>query len=235
MSQAEASLRLARLGLEDTLLRAEWTGEVERVVVGQRYVDPGSTLRPGDPVVTLVSLERLRAVVSVTERDYTKLRIGQVATLSADAIEGRTFEATITRIAPVFDEASRQARIEIEVDNRAALLKPGMFVRARLILEERPAAVVAPLDAITRRDGEDVVFVYDEQETVSMIPVRMGIEEDGRVELIADRPIDGARVVTLGHQLLSDGSLVNVPGDAVAEFEPAGALPPVEKAERAAE
>lgn len=207
--QAEASLELARIQLGYTNVTAAWEGGPDVVTVGQRYEEPGETIQAGSPLVSAVGLDELRAAVSITERDYPHLRVGQAATLTTDALPDRAFEARITRIAPIFRETSRQARVELAVDNPARLLKPGMFARVSIVLREEHADVVVPLTALTRRDGRDVVFTLaDDGATVRLVPVRVSIidrEQVSVTDAVLTQP-----VVVLGQQMLTDGTAVNV-------------------------
>lgn len=213
VARAESALVLRRIELGYARVTAAWSENAAYGSVAERYQDPGNTVEANAPIVSVVSLDPLKAVVTVTERDYAGLRIGQRAELTTDGAPGRAFEATILRIAPVFSETSRQARIELSVPNPDGLLRPGMFARVRIVLAEVEAAGIVPLDALARREGREVVFVLDGADAVRMIEVRRGVTEGGRVQIV-DPPISG-RVVTLGQQLLQDGSAVRVVESAV--------------------
>ncbi len=67
VKQAEASLELARIRLGYTLVRASWSGPEQTALVSERFQDPGNTVQPGDAIVSVVVLDPLVAVVSVTE------------------------------------------------------------------------------------------------------------------------------------------------------------------------
>lgn len=220
--QAEASLELARIRLGYTKVRADWTGGTTGTgVVGERYQDAGNNVQSGDPILSIVALDPLRAIISVTERDYARLSVGQEATLRTDAIAGETFSAVVERISPVFMESSRQARVELRVENRDGRLKPGMFARVTIVLERRESDRIVPLAALARRSGEDVVFVVDDEGgRVSRIPVDVGIVEDDRAEII-DGAVSG-RVVVLGQQLLEDGSPISITDGLSGEGSAAG-------------
>lgn len=209
VTRARSALELRRIELGYTQVRAEWSENAAFGSVAERYQDPGNTVQPNTPIISVVTLDPLKAVIFVTERDYAGLRTGQTATLTTDAAQGRTFEGVVDRVAPVFRENSRQARIELSVPNPEDLLRPGMFVRVRTVLSEQNAPAIIPLTALTRRNGHDVVFVLDEGATaVRMVRVTVGITEGDRVS-ITEPPLTG-RVVTLGQQLLADGSSVRV-------------------------
>jgi RND family efflux transporter MFP subunit len=218
VTRAESAVVLRRIELGYTQVTAAWSEDAAFGSVAERFQDPGNTVTANAPMVTVVSLDPLKAVVTVTERDYAGLRVGQAASVTTDGAPGRTFAATVERIAPVFSESSRQARIELSVPNADGLLRPGMFVRVRIVLGSVDAAAVVPRDALARRGGRPVLFVLEggggdtgeggPGATVRMVPVTTGIVDSGRVEIV--EPAIAGRVVTLGQQLLSDGSEVRV-------------------------
>ncbi len=184
--------------------------EADVRMVARRLVDAGETVSAGTPLLSIVDLDPLVAVISVTERDYPNLKVGQPVSLSADAWPDRRFEGRVKRIAPAFAESARQARVEIEVPNGDRALRPGMFARVAITLRRIDDARVVPDAALTRRDESDGVFIVEgEPLTARWRPVRIGVREGDRVQ------IEGAgltgRVVTLGQQLVDDGSPVVVP------------------------
>ncbi|MCC5810807.1 MAG: efflux RND transporter periplasmic adaptor subunit [Ectothiorhodospiraceae bacterium] len=209
--QREAAVRSAEIRLSYTTVRAIWQGPDVSRVVGERYADEGTLLQANSPILSLVSLNPVRAVVFTTESDYAQLRIGQEVAIRSDALPGRTFEGEIQRLAPVFREASRQARVEIRVPNPDGQLKPGMFVRARVLVDARDDATLIPTDALVERNGRPGVFLIDEDSRARFQEVETGIEEGEFVEI--RRPAISGKVVTLGQHLLSDGLRVIVSED----------------------
>jgi RND family efflux transporter MFP subunit len=211
LRQREAAARTSEIRLSYATIAAEWEEGVRRMVVGQRYVDEGALLSTNDAIVSLLDIDRLRAVAFVTERDYTRLSIGQTALVSVEAYSNRQFEGRITRLAPQFSETSRQARLEVEIDNSSRDLKPGMFVRLDVKLEERDNARLVPMNALTRREGVQGLFVVDrETGTARFVQVTVGIIEGGVAEIVEPANLAG-EVVTLGQNLLSDGSAITIP------------------------
>jgi multidrug efflux pump subunit AcrA (membrane-fusion protein) len=104
--------------------------------------------------------------------------------------------------------------MEVEADNAALLLKPGMFVRVGVVLAERPDAQLVPTAALVARDGGHGVFlVGGEGATVAWVPVTVGIATPSLTEVVSP-PLAG-RVVTLGQHLLQHGSAVSLAGDDV--------------------
>ncbi len=211
LTRARAAVETARIRLGYSAVSAGWRGGSHVRVVAERYVDEGETVAANAPLLRIVELDPVVGVFFVTERDYGLLRRGQAVELRTDAYPGEVFAGEIARISPVFRENARQARVELRVANPDLRLKPGMFVRASVQLERVPDAVIVPDLALVVRDGQTGVFrVSDDGSTAKWHAVQAGIREGDRVQLV-DSTLRG-RVVTLGHQLLDDGSPISVEG-----------------------
>lgn len=208
--RAEASAETARIRQGYTRITAQWPGDDPQRFVAERYVDAGYTVAANAPLVKVVSLDPLIAVVFVTEKDYARLTLGQHATLMTDAWPGERFDATVTRLSPVFEQVSRQARVELLVGNKEHKLKPGMFVRAAIDLAEATDAAIVPAEALVRREGQTGVFVVTaDRRQARWVEVREGLREGERVQVIGEG-LTG-EVVTLGQQLLKDGGAIRIP------------------------
>jgi RND family efflux transporter MFP subunit len=217
LNRATAALESARIRYEYTRVTAEWSeGDAERLVA-ERYLDAGETVSANDPLLLIVQLDPILAVISVTERDYGRLQSGMEARFATDAFPGEVFRGRINRVAPVFRQTSRQARVELTLANPELRLKPGMFVRATITLDHVDEALVVPEAALTRRGDVEGVFLVDEGGgTVGWVPVETGIQSQGFVQVV--RPELSGRVVTLGQHLIDDGSVVNIVANELAEL-----------------
>ena len=215
VTRARAALDTARIRLGYTEVSADWTGGSEQRLVAERYLDEGETVAANAPLLRIVELNPLTAVFFVTERDYALLRSGQRAELGTDSYPGEAFPGEIVRIAPVFRSDTRQARVEVRVDNPELRLKPGMFVRINLVLERVAETRIVPEQALVTRDGNSGVFVVaDDGKSVTWRQVSVGIRQGDRVQISAENL--GSRVVILGQQLLTDGSSIAIAGAAAA-------------------
>ncbi len=207
--QREAALRTAEVRLSYTTLTADWHTDADNRCrsVARRYVDEGDLIAANAPVVTLVDLSLLKAVINIAERDYAFLQIGQPAAISVDLVPGKVFPGTVARMAPVFDENSRQARVEIAVPNPDSILKGGMFARVQIELGHADQALAVPSTAIIKRLGSYGVFIVEDDKAL-FVKVQPDIEDGGWSQVSGLQ--EGQRVVTLGHHLLSDGVGVSV-------------------------
>ena len=178
--------------------------------MAERYYDEGQTVAANQPLLLIVELDPILGVVYVTEKDYAHLRAGQTVSLTTDAYRDAAFFGRIERIAPIFQKATRQARVEMIIENPGHRLKPGMFVRATVSLKRVAEATIIPEQALVLRDNKPGVFVVNaDGKSVVWRTVKVGIREEGRVQ-VEGEGLTG-RVVILGQQLLKNGSAVSIP------------------------
>jgi RND family efflux transporter MFP subunit len=158
----------------------------------------------------IVELNPIIGVVFVTERDYANLKPGQLVALTTDAYPGENYSGRIDRIAPVFRKSTRQARIEMTIDNSQHRLKPGMFIRATVVLDRVAETTIVPEQALTKRADRNGVFIVSEDgRSVTWREVKPGIREGDRLQ-VEGEGLSG-RVVILGQQLVKDGSAITIP------------------------
>ena len=208
---ALAGKNAAETQLANTRVKADWSGGGSARVIGERFADAGQLLNSGSPLVSVLDIGTLVAEIDVIESDYTRVKVGQPASISSDSWPGEEFSGRIARVAPMLKEESRQARVEIEVANPGLKLKPGMYARARITWQIKPQATAVPSAAIYKHKGEEGVFLVDKASSkVSFIPVEKGIVTTKYVEILS--PALSGEVVTLGQDQLDDGREIILPG-----------------------
>jgi RND family efflux transporter MFP subunit len=212
VTKAESSLETAHIRLRYTRVTAGWTGGDENRIVAERYVDEGQTVAANAPLLLIVELNPIVGVVFVTEKDYANLEPGQLVALTTDAYPGEHYAGRIDRIAPVFRRSTRQARIEMIIENPRHRLKPGMFIKATVVLDRVTETTIVPVQALTKRDDRSGVFIVSaDGRSVAWYEVAAGIREGGRVQ-VQGEGLSGW-VVTLGQQLVDDGSSITIPDE----------------------
>jgi multidrug efflux pump subunit AcrA (membrane-fusion protein) len=201
--QAEATVRLADMHLENTTIRAPLGG-----IISKRYVDRGALVGTSTPILRIVAMDRVKVIVQVVESELARLRSGATADVDVDAYGNEVFKGTVTAISPTVDPESRTADVEIQVDNRDYRLKPGMFARVNLITERRDKALLISKDSLLRESGPPRVFVLDGGKA-SLREVTLGLEGEQYVEVVGGLQ-EGQDVIIAGQYELNDGMAVNV-------------------------
>ena len=214
--QTKARLDELKVTLSNTIIMSPVDG-----FVGKRFLDPGAFASTNAPVASVVDISRVRMVANLVERDVRRVPTGTSANVEVDAFPGEKFKGRVSRIAPIFDPATRTAEIEVEVPNSGFRLKPGMYARVQLTVDQKADALTVPRSAVVAVDGKNGVFIAVKPEgtqpagrgneasglTARFLVVETGIRDGESIEITSGLP-DGAQVITTGAGGLKDGDRV---------------------------
>lgn len=195
---AEAALALLELQIERTTVRAPFAG-----VVGQRFISVGDYVTTGTRLVTLQTVDPQRAVIEVPERHAVRLRRGQTVEFSVAAHIGRVFRGQVEFIDPVVENQNRTILVKARASNPNGLLKPGMFIEARLATDRRANAIVVPEDAIQPLRTANVVWAVVDGKASRRV-VQLGVRSAGVVEILSGVEA-GEGVVVGGLERMGEG------------------------------
>ena len=197
---AVAALRTASLTASRAVLRAPFAGQVADV-----DAEVGEVAAPGQALVRLVHLDRVKVTVSVPDRDVVSLRVGMKARVSVEAAAA-AFEGEITHINPTADMSTRAFPVEIEVDNAERSLLPGMIATVEVQESVASGELLVPQDWIVT--GIDELGVFLEEDGVARWrSVQLGRVVSNQV-VLRDGLSEGDRVIVTGHRELVDGEAV---------------------------
>lgn len=183
-------------------------------VVAIRRLDPGALVGPSSQngtIVTIARVDVLRVFVTVTEREVQLVKLGQKAHVEVDALGGRRIEGSVVRLAPTLDPATRTLDAEVQLDNTAGELRPGMFGRGSIVVDTHPNALVIPATALQVTNGKRFVFVL-KGDKVERREVQTGVDEGTWLEILRGVNAED-EVVTVGMDAISDGATVRVSRD----------------------
>jgi membrane fusion protein, multidrug efflux system len=202
---AEAAVRAAQARLQDLTIRAPFTG-----VAGLRQVSPGSLVRPGDKITTLDDTHVMKLEFTVPERAMGSLVPGLVVQGQTSAYPGRRFDGTVSVIDTRIDPVTRTVAAVALLPNPEGDLRPGMFMTVRLLLDQRPDALLIPEEALVPIADKQFVFVVVNGRAERR-SVRIGSRFDGQAEAL-EGLAEGDLVVTRGLQKIRDGLPVRAEG-----------------------
>jgi membrane fusion protein (multidrug efflux system) len=205
-----ARLQSAQARLEDTVIRAPFSGRV-----GLRRVSVGTLISPGDVITTLDDTSVIKLDFSVPENFLSSLREGLTVRATAPAFPGRSFAGKVASIDSRVDMNTRSVIVRALLANEDGALKPGMFLNVSLANDERDALVI-PEEALTPEAEKQYVYVVADGRA-SRREVRIGGRRPGTVEIIAGLKA-GERVIVEGTQKVRDGAAVRA-ADQVAGIE----------------
>ena len=196
--------------LKITLANTTVTSPVDGFV-SKRVLDQGAFAGANTVILSVVDIGTVRMVANLVEKDMKRVQPGVQALVEVDAYPGEQFSGQVSRVAPVFDPATRTAPMEIEVPNPGYRLKPGLYARVRLTVDRRPNALTVPRGAIADIEGKRGVFMLENQ-VAKFHEVKTGLQDNERVEILEGLN-EGQRVVTVGTLALRDGDRITVVGE----------------------
>jgi RND family efflux transporter MFP subunit len=211
-------------------------------VVTGRFADPGALIRSGggqedanategstqakglsQPVLTLAMIDVLRVYVYVPEREVSMVRVGTPATLTLQEFPGERFSGSVARFATALSLSTRTMPTEVDVENPAHKLYPGMYANVTLELLRHRDALMLPPTAITWSNSSSSILVLQDGR-LKRVPVSTGIVATDCVEVTAG--ISGSeKVVNSPSSSLSEGERVRAVGSATLSKEEIGNSP----------
>ncbi len=209
VQQMEVAMAQAETNLAYSYIRAPFAGYVaERNLDSGAYVNgaSASTSTMSRGILSVHDVDTVRTLIEVVEKDVPLVRIGQRAEIRAEAYPHRIFEGTVTRIVQALNRATRTMTVEVDLPNKDHLLKGGMFARVEVLVDRHVNAVQIPLDAVSRLEEFQYVYVVKEGKA-HQVPVELGSRVDNRVEVTKGLAGD-EQVIVSGKDLVSDGMSV---------------------------
>ncbi len=160
------------------LLRAARSGEVT-----EKMVIEGQAVRAGDNLFQIADARVLWVDVAIFEQDAAAVRVGTAATITVDALPGRTFRGSVTFIYPQLDQKTRTLTARVAVENGDRAMRPGMYATAELATTGR-RGVTVPLEAVLPTGTKDLVFVNRGDGRFLPREVRVGLRGDSLLEIV---------------------------------------------------
>lgn len=198
-----AALRLARAQADKTVIRAPFSGRI-----GLRSAAVGDYVNPGQDLVVLEDLDRIKLEFRLPELALSDTRPGQPVQVELDAYPGESFAAELYAIDSRIAGETRSFAARALLDNADGRLRPGLFARVRLVVERKAQALIVPEQAVQVRGAQ--AFVYAVQDGRAMErEIRIGERRNGELEVLSGLKGD-EQIVVRGLQSLRNGIAVKL-------------------------
>ncbi|MDX1775294.1 MAG: efflux RND transporter periplasmic adaptor subunit, partial [Desulfobulbales bacterium] len=199
----EADLAIAELQLQRCFIKSSISG-----IINKLPAKKGLYLAVGDPVATVLDIDRVKVIVGIPEADVDAVRRIDMFELTIEALQNKIIRAQKYFLAIAPDSQAQVFRLELEVPNRSGEILPGMFARVEIVKAEYDDALAIPLYSVIARD--DRHFIYLEDDNVARLQeVKLGILDGWQVQ-VTEGLAPGQHVVIVGHRSVDDGQQLNV-------------------------
>ncbi|HAA77079.1 TPA: hypothetical protein DCE37_18360 [Candidatus Latescibacteria bacterium] len=211
LDRASAQLDQAKLNLSYTRIAAPVEG-----VVTLRNVEIGNVVTNNQEVFSVADFDPLLARVRVPEKEIGRIAVGQVARISVETEDEKTFQGRVKMISPIVDPESGTIKVTVEIPGGQSILRPGMFASVYIITETRKQALVIPKKALVLEGEGNQVFVFERGEEgggkAQRKRVEIGFTDSDRLEVVSGLN-DGDLVITVGQEGLRPGAEVRIVGE----------------------
>jgi len=171
-------------------------------VVLARNASIGGIAAEGTPLFEIADLSSLWVDLHIFGSDAGHIVPGAPVTVTRLS-DGATARTTLERVLPGTATASQSTVARAVLDNDDGLWRPGSAVKARITVEQQPAALVVPLAALQVLEGRDVVFVRN-GDRYTAHPVRLGKRDGRQVEVLEGLDAGDAVVVEQSYLIKAD-------------------------------
>jgi RND family efflux transporter MFP subunit len=209
LTQAEVDVKVARLNLEKTRIRAPFAG-----IVTDLRLSPKERLEPGRELFTLVDISRIKVKAKVLESEVGKVVAGREVDLRFSAFPDRTFRGRIEAVSPVINAEDKTCAVHVAMDNPSEEIKPGMHAEVEFPTEIFTGRLLVPQQAILVRGGRKLVFAV-EGDTAKWRYIEVGLENERFAEVLPGKEPGwgvsaGDTVIIEGHITLAHDTKVSI-------------------------
>lgn len=177
LEAARAAVRQAGEQVDYTVVRAPYSG-----ILTERHVQVGETVRPGQPLVSGLSLAQLRVEVEIPQGDLAAIREQSKAAILLD--DGRRVDASKVILFPYGDARTHSFKVRLELPETETGLQPGMTVKAAFAIGHAERLLI-PVQSLVQRSEITAVYVIDASQRVALRQVRLGHHFGDQVEVLA--------------------------------------------------
>jgi RND family efflux transporter MFP subunit len=202
LSAAEQELQVAQASQQQMSALSDYTRITAPFagVITNRYADTGALVAAGTsssaqaiPIVRIAQVSVLRLVLPIPESLAAQIHLKDAVKVHVQALND-DIEGRVSRFADSLDLQTRTMETEIDCENRDGRLMPGMYTDTVLSLREKKNSLTVPLEAVVRSGDDATVLAVDSQNVLEERHVKLGLEDNARVEVLSGLS-DGDRVV----------------------------------------
>ncbi|MBN1158486.1 MAG: efflux RND transporter periplasmic adaptor subunit [Bacteroidales bacterium] len=211
LRDAEVSMTSARYSYQTALLQLDKmniTAPFDGIVVELPFYTQNVTVSTGSLMSTIMDYSDMYMEINLPEKNLTEVEIGQEVWITNYNIPDDTIVGVVNELSPVVSSETRTFKGKLQIENPALKLRPGMFVKADIVVTKKDSVIVISKDVIISGTRGRTVFVVD-RNAARERRIETGIENSEQVEVVSGLSIND-QLVTSGYETLRNGSRVNI-------------------------
>lgn len=201
--RAEATMNNLEKNLKDSRIVAPISGAISGLTL-----ETGEIVQAGQPLLKVIDLENVYVNARIPAKFIQKIEKGKKAYAEIDSFPGEEFVGEITSIAADVNKYDRTVNVKVNMDNADLKLRPGMFVKLRIMVDEHKNATVVLKEAVVSREGKEMIFVVKGNKAYKKM-VETGYRNKDEVEIVDFNDVNSEIVLT-GQGELDDGYIIRI-------------------------
>jgi len=190
------------------LSKLKITTPFDGIVVDLPYYTPGTKVDANMQMVQIMDYRKLYMKVNLPGKELGRIKIDQPVRVMNYTLPDDTLKGKITQFSPALDPDTRSFKASLDIDNPDWLLRPGMFVKAEIVVASRDSAIVIPKDIILSKRRGKTVYVVEKGAALER-HIETGLENPDFVE-VTDGLKKDERLVVKGFETLRNRSKVKI-------------------------
>jgi RND family efflux transporter MFP subunit len=179
------------------------------VIVELPYYTNGTRVAAGQPMVSLMSYDKMYVDINLPENSISEVKLGQDALITNYTISEDTLIGVVSELSPMISSETRTFGGKLLINNPDLKLRPGMFVKADIITAKKDSVIVIPKNIILSGNRGKYVFVVERNNAANDRVITMGIENKDFVEVIEGLK-ENDKLIIKGFETLRDNSKVKI-------------------------
>lgn len=204
MLNAELEYENAELKLDYMVVKAPFDG----IIVDLPHYTSNVKVDQGKNMASIMSYDQMYMEINLPESSINDIKPGQKANITHYTLPYDTISGQISELSPAISSETRTFKGKLLIDNSKLLLRPGMFVKADIVVDHADSTIVIPKEVILSNRRRKYVYVVEKNVAV-IRDIKIGLEDEDNVEIVNGlKP--GDNLVTKGYETLRENSKVKV-------------------------
>ena len=204
ITNAQYSYENARLNLDKMNIKAPFSG----VIVNLPHHTSSVQIASGTSIVTIMSYSKMVMEINLPESAINEVKTGQDVFITHYTLPNDTLKATVSELSPAISSETRTFKGKIVIDNEKMKLRPGMFVKADIVVKKAENTIVIPKEIVMSNRNRKYVYIADKG-FAKVRDIRTGIEDNDNIEVLNGLKVEDQLIVR-GYETLRDNSKVKI-------------------------
>lgn len=206
---AKTNARYNYENAEIQLAKMNLTAPFSGVITEMPYYTAGTRVASGSHMLTLMSYDQMYMNINLPEKNISEVRLGQDVLVTNYTLPDDTLSGKVAELSPAISTETRTFSGKIEIKNRDMKFRPGMFVKAEIITDQKDSTIVIPKDIILTGSRGKYVFIVGRNSAADDRWITTGIENQNFVEVVEGLQVN-ERLIVKGYETLRDNSKVRI-------------------------